>query len=142
MSSISDEIRKWCDFYYERPTYKGDFEKLRDLADRIDAEMVELPRDANDEPILPGDTVYLEDGRMALVTEISIKRDWIAIDCRDGSKHVTYDPSGITHVRPDSWERIAHDLDDWTAVLADCDVDAAHEFADRIRKLADCSRGE
>ena len=132
MSGISDEIRKVADEYDVLPLYK--------LEGRIDAEMVELPKDRDGVPIHVGDTVYLEDGRMALVTEISIKRDWVAIDCWDESKHVTYDPSGITHTRHDSWERIADELEEWSEdnrINGDSEVfDRASIFADRIRKMA------
>lgn len=50
MTRISDEIRKVADEYDVTPLYA--------LADRIDAEMVELPRDANNELIHLGDKTY------------------------------------------------------------------------------------
>ena len=49
MTDISDEIRKVADEYDVLPLYK--------LADRIDAETVELPKDADGVPIRVGDTL-------------------------------------------------------------------------------------
>ncbi len=97
---ISDEIRKWCDGADVDGNACGE---LRDLADRIDSEMVELPKDADGVPIHVGDTVYLDDGRMACVTEIDFKRICEAIYCFDGSKYEAHHPSLTTHERPDSF---------------------------------------
>ena len=55
MTKISDELRKWCD---ESDVDGGACDELRVLADRIDAEMVELPKDADGAPIHVGDTVW------------------------------------------------------------------------------------
>ena len=136
--SISDELRAWCDFYCDRPIYKGDFEKLRYLADRIDAEMVELPKDKDGVPIHVGDLVYMDDGRRACVAEIDIKDDYVLIDCWDGSRYVAYPPSDITHERPDSWERIADELDEMvdSADSADDGCEKLADLAERIRRLA------
>ena len=55
---ISDEIRNWCD-PSKNYTINGDYrDMLRAIADRIDAEMVELPRGKDGKPIHIGDTVY------------------------------------------------------------------------------------
>ena len=135
---ISDEIRKRCD----NADVDGDAcDELRDLADRIDSEMVELPRDKDGVPIHVGDLVYLGDERKACVTEIDIKDSCVAINCWDGSMHVECHPAGITHECPDSLESIAQDLEDW-AEANHWSVDkgdifnSAQSFADRIRKLA------
>lgn len=138
MSSISDELVKHQVDKFVEQQY-GEVKWLGALSIRIKSEMVELPKDRDGVPIHVGDTVYLEDGRMALVTEISIKRDWVAIDCWDESKHVTYDPSGITHVRHDSFERIADELDEMVdaADSADDRCEKLADLADRIRRLAE-----
>jgi hypothetical protein len=65
MTKISDELRKWCD--ESEADWEGcdlgACDELRVLADRIDAEMVELPKDADGAPIHVGDTVWdVEDG--------------------------------------------------------------------------------
>ena len=140
MSSISDEIRKWCEF--EDGTEcggfvtKASFNKLLALADRIDAEMVELPRDANDEPILPGDTVWgCISGMQMAVHELGLTDRWtISTDTGFIPK-----ASAVTHVRPDSFERIADELDEMVdaADSADDRCEKLADLADRIRKLAE-----
>lgn len=45
MSKISDELREHGNGYFEQ--CNGDCEWLYDIADRIDNEMVELPKDAD-----------------------------------------------------------------------------------------------
>lgn len=76
MSSISDEIRNWCEF--EDGTECGgfvtkvSFNKLLALADRIDSETVELPKDADGVPIHVGDKVYgCISGTKMVIHEIS-----------------------------------------------------------------------
>ena len=133
MRSISDELRKWCDLC-GGIIDSDDKAKLPALADRIEAEMVELPRDRDGVPIHVGDTVWgCISGMQMAVHELGLTDRWtISTDTGFAPK-----ASAVTHTRPDSLERIADELDDWTAVLADCDVDAAHEFAERIRRLAE-----
>ena len=131
MGKISDELRKTADRYDVLPVYG--------LADRIDAEMVELPKDRDGIPINVGDTVYLEDGRKAEVTRIDLMPTKTCIACwTSDKKDVAYLPSGISHPRPDSWERIADELEAWCDRV-DVDGDACdepHDLAERIRKLA------
>lgn len=133
MSSISDELRKWCDGV-------GTVKDLRALADRIDAEMVELPRDKDGVLIHVGDTVYLEDGRKAKVARITLMptQTKYCLICRVGEKSVWYLPSGISHKPADSWERIADELVEWcNSVDVDGDAcDTPRDLAERIRKLA------
>lgn len=117
MAKISDEIRKWADDL-DSDDIVCTTATLYTLADRIDSEMVELPKDADGEPIHVGDTAYLKDGR-----EVKVRL-----------------PFELWHERPDSWERIAQDMEDWSddnRVNWISDVsDRAAEFAHRIRKLA------
>lgn len=135
---ISDELREFID---EEDLYPRYIAALRRIANRIDSEMVELPKTADGVPIHVGDTVYLDDVRKACVTEIDIKDDCVSIDCWDGSMHVECHPAGITHECPDSLESIAQDLEDW-AEANHWSVDkgdifnSAQSFAGRIRKLA------
>lgn len=144
MSKISDEIRNWCEF--EDGTEcggfvtKASFDKLLALADRIDSEMVELPRDANDEPIHPGDTVWgCISGIQMVIHELRLMDRWaISTD-----KGFSPKASAVTHVRPDSLDRIADELkryandsyseDEIDGMTASTLVD----FAERIRKLAE-----
>lgn len=141
MAKISDEIHKWCAFNEDTFIDNDDCDELRALIDRIDAEMVELPRDMDGAPIHVGDTVYLRDGRKYHVFRINIARDHTSIDVNPFGKGTllpAIEPTRITHTRPDSWERIAAELDDWCDRV-DVDGDACdkpRDLADRIRKLA------
>ena len=132
---ISDELRETAGQLYQGSIRR----RFIALASRIDAEMVELPKDKDGVPIHVGDLVYMDDGRRACVTEIDIKDGCEVIDCWDGSKHVAYHPSGITHERPDSLERIADELDEMVdaARSADGGCEKLADLAERIRKLAE-----
>ena len=68
MAKISDEIRDWCDFcgYI---IDGGDIGKLRSLADRMDRELVELPKDADGEYIHIGDVMEWCDSGETLTVE-------------------------------------------------------------------------
>lgn len=131
---ISDEIRSFVKRSYADEHM--DPRELLAIADRVDRELVELPKDMDWVPIHVNDLVYA-DGVKACVTEIDIKDDCYVIDCWDGSKHVSYHPSGISHDRHDSFERIADELDNF----ADANYASGllkqgiKDFSDRIRKL-------
>lgn len=131
---ISDELRKWCDDYSGREMRT--INDLYAIADRIDSEMVELPKDADGVPIRVGDLVYLDDGRRVCVTGIDFKDACVVINCWDGSKHVAYHPDGITRKFLDSWKFIAAEMVD-AARSADDTCEKLADLADRIRKLAE-----
>ena len=105
----------------------GDIRAYQDeLADRIDAEMVELPKDADGVPIHVGDTVWgCISGMQMAVRQLGLTDRWTI------STDMGFIPkaSAVTHVRPDSFERIADELDEM--------VDAADSADDRCEKLAD-----
>ena len=156
---ISDELRRWCES--ENGTGCGGFvtkkisDELREFADaevldaiqisdlkhmakRIDAEMVELPKDADGVPIHVGDMLdgY---GKTIEVVEMRYGRGgWVLIS-RDGSGYA--DTFAFAHTRPDSFERIANELEGLsvdsmvsdTNLLSSCALD----LAKRIRKLAE-----
>ncbi len=137
MGAIGDEIREFV-----RRSYADehmDPKELLALADRVDAELVELPRDRDGVPIHVGDTVYLDDGHMAKVVRIELMQTKSCIDCWvSGGKSVGYLPSGISHKPADSWEHIANELEAWCDD-ADVDGDACEkprDIVERIRKLA------
>ena len=135
---ISDDIREWCDIHSGDLIDKDDCDELSALADRIDAEMVELPKDADGVPIHVGDVVYLDDGRKAEVTHIDLMWGTSCIACFASGKDHDCFPSGISHTVPDSLERIADELVAWCNSV-DVDGDACatpRDIADRIRKLA------
>lgn len=139
---VSDEIRNWCEF--EDGTEcggfvtKASFDKLCALADRIDAELVELPLDRDGASIHVGDTVYLKDGRKAEVTRIDLMpTNTCIVYWTSDKKDVAYLPSAISHKQTDSFERIADELDAWVDRPASYkEHKEFHTFADRIRKLA------
>lgn len=142
MSSISDQIRKWYDIC-GGIIDSGDKAKLHALVDRIDNEMMELPRDADGVPIHVGDTVYDGDGIAREVVSISFGRwdGFMTVHAVDGSsKWRDLAPGNLTHTYPDSWERIADELDEWRFEhMRDLKTDSfndLHLFAERIRRLA------
>lgn len=143
---ISDEIRNWFSIDHCGSgllVSKSECDRLLALADRIDAEMVELPRDRDGVPIHVGDTVYSEDGMSYEVVSFSFGR-WpggVTVHAVDGS-HQWRDliPGQLAHTRPDSFERIADELEEWSEdnrVNGDREVfDRAADFSERIRRLA------
>lgn len=123
---ISDKLRTFASTEALNPIQTS---TLKHVADRIDKEMAELPKDADGVPIHVNDLVWLDNGRRACVTEIDIKDGCEVIDCWDGSRHVPCQTDGITRNLPDSWNFIADELDEM--------VDAARSADDGCEKLAD-----
>ena len=137
---ISDELRNWCNFYCDA-IYKGDFKELRAIADRIDKEMVKLPKYADGEPIHVGDTAYLKDGREVKVIRFIFEPETLTIVCSlDGNPDVVRLPFELWRKRPDSFERIADELEGLSvdSMVGDTDLlsSCALDLAKRIRKLA------
>ena len=119
MTRISEEIRTWC-------SGVGTVKDLRALADRIDSETVELPKDAEGVPIHVGDTVYgCRSGMKMTIKELRMTTDGWFVSTSSG--YIT--DTTVTHDLPDSCERIADELDEM--------VDAACSADDRCKKLAD-----
>lgn len=142
MSKISDEIRKWC-ADLDSDDVLCTTATLYILADRIDAEMVELPRDRDGVPIHVDDTVYLDDMRSAKVIRIDIEPANPSIVCstcdrKNGGypQNNWYPPSDLTHENPDSFERIADELEAWCNSVDGDACEKPRDLADRIRKLA------
>lgn len=135
---ISDELREWADVHCGEECE----EYLGLLADRIDREMIELPKDVHGVPINIGDTIYAADGSTANVFGIYImqyKKNVVCMLSNGGS--IVCAPYELSHEQPDSLERIADELDEQAGSLTKDGYtwqdDAIHELADRIRKLAD-----
>lgn len=129
MTPISDEIRKMAnsDSVHSRTTRAA----MRDLADRIDTEMVELPRDRDGVPIHVGDTVYgCRSGMKMTISELRMTANGWSISTSSG--YLT--DAEVTHKRPDSWEDIADELDEI--------VDSADAADDNCEKLADLADQE
>lgn len=146
MSEISDMLRESADDMERNPGVDQHLgpEFLRGLASCIDAEMMELPRDRDGVPIHVGDTVYGEDGRAwhvrgVTIGEKSIAHPEHAIRATSDANEWRYlKPEWLTHERPDSWERIADELDEMvcTADAADDGCERLADLAERIRRLA------
>ena len=132
MAKISDELREFID---EGDLYPSYIAELRRIADRIDSEMVELPRDKDGVIINLGDEVCLN-GKYGHVTRIDYRIDnerhvifWSGSEC---IACMETELAELTHTRPDSWELIADELDEV--------VDAADSADDSCEKLADLAK--
>lgn len=136
MAKISDEIR---DFIDEEDLYPRCIAELRRIADRIDNEMIELPKDADGVPIHVGDTVWGCNSGMKVTIEELRMTD---VDRWTITTNKGFIPqgSGVTHENPDSFERIADELEEWredNRINGSGEIfDRAADFADRIRRLA------
>lgn len=149
--TISDGIRKWCDLS-EADSIPCN--ELRELADRIDREMVELPKDRDGVIIRPYDTVWDANGEKREVLYVSLEvpgRTGIVFSMRPGKpgtggRLVALNPSEVTHTAPDSLGRIADDIElaekwcdqdgEYGTGISSVEESTLHEWADRIRKLA------
>ena len=112
-------------------------EWFRDLADRIDDEMVELPKDCEGKPIHPGDIEYHTNGDICEIytIEISSGGAFVTAMVGGGTDHadvVDLDPCKLTHTMPDSLERIVDDIETFGN---EADInDATVEFLCKIQK--------
>lgn len=129
---ISDEIREWCNL---PQAYSIPCDELRELADRIDAEMVELPLDMDGVPIHIGDTAYLYNGFKAKVKSIEFNQGEQTVIFTVGCNGF-YPPSAFTHTRPDSLVRIADEIEKLSMNPIGISGQTLAEWADRISKLA------
>lgn len=141
MGKISDEIRMFVKRSYADEHM--DPKELLALAERIDSELVELPRDRDGVPIHVGETLYLPSGVKVDVTRIFIGQGEPNIECVEFLKTkflFSRQAKDFTHTTPDSWESIADELEDWSEdnrVNGNREVfDRAADLADRIRRLA------
>ena len=125
---ISDELREWADVHC------GDEcgEYLGLLADRIDREMVELPHDKEGAQIHVGDTVWgCVSGMKLVINELRLTSRW-TMTANGG---FAPQPLGVTHIRPDSLDRIADDIE---ARLGTGVIDGSTlcKWVERISKFA------
>ena len=138
---ISDEIRE---FVCNEDLFPSQTDELRCIADRIDRELVELPKCNDGVPIHVRDTLYdVNSGSQMQVRSMTIDRSWIITT--DG--WCTYAPSNVTHTRPDSLGRIADDIkaveerqgedNEWRADAVFVSESTLREWEDRIRRLAE-----
>lgn len=133
---ISDEIRNRFSIDHCGSgllVSNSECDRLLALAGRIDAEMVELPKDADGEPIHVGDTVYgCRSGMKMTISELRMTANGWLISTNRG--YLT--DAEVTHTRPDSWERIADDIETVVPIDDEGDERFRRELADRIRRLA------
>ena len=145
-SNLRDLARRWSENKSIKP---GVYNCLMTIADRIDAEMAELPRGKDSKPIRVGETVYGEDGRAWHVEGVVIGR-WteytespVVYATGDSGQWRNLLPWLLTHERPDSWERIADELERYVNdSCGEDEIDGATastlvDFADRIRRMAE-----
>lgn len=97
--SISLDIREWCD---ESDVDGNACDELRELADRIDREMMELPKDADGEPIRIGDEVNI-DGDVMTVLGYRLHNDMLLLFAKDKKSGLffTPKPSIVRHFKPE-----------------------------------------
>lgn len=141
---ITYEIREFCNLCLSKDGFnKDDFDKLRGLADRIDNETVELPKDADGKAIHMGDTLYISGSDEEIhVNALRFDGLW---EIRTVFGYVM--PSLYVHKRPDSWERIADEIEDaegwcdqsgsYGTGISSVAESTLQGWADRIRKLAE-----
>lgn len=140
---ISDKIRN--DFLYNDDVGEVAYRQLLCIADRIDREMVELPLDADGEPIHIGDVLY-SSGNECRVVGITVKADeaCVGVHTDEGVFLPSVNPKYLSRKNPeplepepaDSWERIADEIESYYKAHAFINQSTFDEFADRIRKLA------
>lgn len=99
---ISDELRRQANcirsLNSKTHTYKDPC-KIERLADCIDAEMVELPKDADGVPIHVGDTVWgCISGMQMAVHELRLTDRWAILT----DAGLTPKASAVTHARPNN----------------------------------------
>ncbi len=138
MAKIGDEIRDFVKRSYEDEYM--DPKELLALADRVNAEMVELPLSADRKIWTGREECFWIEARGGAWSRHSL----CSLDLIDGSRWYVRDTGGLGyeagaawHERPDSFERIADELDAWVDRPASYkEHKEFHTFADRIRKLA------
>ena len=93
MSKISDELRDYCKKVL---CYTHYYDKFWYLADRIDSEMVELPKDKDGEYIRVGDTLdgY---GKTTVVRRLTLRDDGWSMTCENG---LWFGFDAFTHHKP------------------------------------------
>lgn len=142
---ISDELRELAG---EAGIYSNACGALRELADRIDRETVELPKDRDGVPIHMGDEVWTTFNHQANVIRICILRESAFVLCEYPNEEKAFlKPYDLTHEYPDSLERIADELEaakgwrdqngEHSCIVSSVSTKTLQEWADRIRKMAE-----
>lgn len=143
-----DDIHRCCENLRVALDADTDVCAFNQLADRIDAEMVELPRDKDGVPIHVGSTVYLKDGHRTVVHSIDLMADSARIICwENGSGYLPFNQSDLSNKPADSLERIADDIEraekwcdqngHYGTGVTSVEERTLRDWAERIRKLAE-----
>lgn len=130
--NISNNIREWCD---EVDVDGDSSNEMRELADRIDREMVELPKDADGEPIHIDDMVYGYSGVACTVKGLHMSNSRWRVDVDELPFY--YKPGNLTHKKlepDDSWEKLEEDAAKWT----ECDYAQAPRDEHGLVKCDGC----
>lgn len=137
MSEIGDRLRAWvkdADLLFTQIV------ELNEIASLIDERTVELPLGGDGKPIKPGQNVRamsIGNSDVGVVMSIRFEADGlieIAVE-REGVMRII-SPEWLDHERPDSWERIADEIETRVAIDDDDEARIRHELAERIRALA------
>lgn len=131
-------------------------DELRVLADRIDREMMALPKDAEGEPIRIGDVLY-SSGNEFRVVSITVKENelCVAVYADDGTFCPWVNPKYLSRKNPeplepepaDSWEKLEEDANlgcrDYCEkyCLEECDYNMRVHILARAKKLAGIKDG-
>lgn len=136
MSKISDEIREFVKRSYEDEYM--DPKELLALADRIDAEMIELPKSADGKMWTGREVCFWTNAEQEGYHQFDSLTWRNGIWFVEDINNTAYTAESVSLERPDSLERIAHELEAWCDD-ADVDGDACEkprDIVERIRKLA------
>ena len=136
--SISDEIRDWCDTSKDSIIDFDEGNKLLDIADRINSEMIELPKSA-DGQIWTGREVCFWTS-----AEQEGYHNFSCVALRDDKWYVEdvygmdYEAESVWYERPDSLERIIDDIETFgnEADINDATVEFLCKIQERICMLA------
>lgn len=104
-SNLRGLARRWSANKSIKP---GVYNCLMTIADRIDAETVELPRGKDGRPIHVDDTLYDSDGTQWTVVHIYYYSpdDGPDVVAQHGNAEINFEPPdyhGMTHERPTAW---------------------------------------
>lgn len=144
MSKISDEIRRWCSWFiihHNDIISNDDYDKMVTIADRIDDEMIELPKGRDGKTIHVGDTVW--DAEYDIEYDVDnitfYKVEQCAIAAYSDGNYSIIKPQDVVSTKPDSLERIADELEDLCEEVnsGSLNLQKSYELVDRIRKFAE-----
>lgn len=141
MSKIRDEIREWSRIYSGDYVDPADSDELSALADRIDAEMVELPRDKDGKTIRPNQTVYSKLGKEYTVLNVALCDAGWTVRCEPDFGELSefvpdsyFPPQDLTHTSPDILGQIEKELKEFGDVSPH-DNESLAEYLERTNKI-------